>query len=150
MIAPASPPVLAPVRFVIPGPPVSWSRAGRGMGARTGGAFVTFTPAKQRNWTHVAQAYMREAMAGRALFDGPLVVRVVAKWPRPKSVPKRDGPDARPRPSRPDADNVGKIVCDAGNGVLWLDDAQVVRLIVEKWVAAQGEGPCVAVTVEAA
>ena len=47
MIAPA---VSTSVRFVVPGPPVSWARAGRGMGARTGGAYVTFTPAKQRSW----------------------------------------------------------------------------------------------------
>ncbi len=38
-----------------------------------------------------------------------------------------------------DWDNVGKPVCDAANGVLWYDDCQIARGIVEEIVGAQGE-----------
>ena len=34
--------------------------------------------------------------------------------------------------SRPDADNLAKIVLDALNGIAFADDAQVVELIVQK------------------
>lgn len=36
-----------------------------------------------------------------------------------------------PSRARPDIDNFAKLVMDAGNGVLWHDDRQVVWLLVE-------------------
>tara|TARA_R110002051_G_scaffold58024_1_gene107046 strand:+ start:12856 stop:13311 length:456 start_codon:yes stop_codon:yes gene_type:complete len=36
------------------------------------------------------------------------------------------------RPKKPDLDNLTKLVKDACNGVLWVDDAQVVRLDASK------------------
>ena len=56
----------------------------------------------------------------------------------------------RLRPGRPDCDNLAKAVLDAGNGVLWSDDAQVVKLQVMKLRAALGEEPCVVVRVSEA
>jgi len=127
------------ISVVVPGVPVAWARAGRG------GA-VTFTPARQRSWKASAQAFMLQARARRPPFDGPLEVVIDAVWPRPAKVPARLGTDRRPRPSRPDADNVGKQVLDAAIGVLYADDALVVDLRVRKWVAAAGELPCVHAT----
>ena len=133
---------------VIPGTPVAWARAKRGMGARTEGAYATFTPPKQRSWKHLAQSYMLQARRGRRMFEGPLTMVIDAFWPRPKSVPKRAGTHARPRTSRPDADNLAKQVCDAAIGVLYGDDAIVTDLRVRKWVAAEGDGPRVEVWLE--
>ena len=39
--------------------------------------------------------------------------------------------------SKPDADNLAKGICDALKGVIWKDDAQVVRLLVEKHYAQE-------------
>ena len=36
---------------------------------------------------------------------------------------------------------------DSGNGLLWDDDAQIARLVVDKVVGAQGEAPYVELTV---
>lgn len=36
------------------------------------------------------------------------------------------------RPKRPDLDNLAKLVKDALNGVLWVDDAQIVKLDASK------------------
>jgi Holliday junction resolvase RusA-like endonuclease len=149
VIAPAEhPPTRRLVTLTVPGDPVAWARAGRGMGARTGGAFVTFTPEKQRSWKHLAQSYMREALAGQPLLEGPLELVIDAYWQRPKSLPKRLGPGRLPRPSRPDADNVGKQVCDSAIGVLYVDDAIVVDLHVRKWIHAEGEAPRVEILVQ--
>ena len=79
---------------------------------------------------------------------GPLAVTIRAFWICPKSQErKREPRPAMYRAKRPDADNVAKATLDAGNGVLWLDDDQVVRLTVEKWQAAQGEPPRVEIEV---
>jgi Holliday junction resolvase RusA-like endonuclease len=48
---------------------------------------------------------------------------------------------------KPDWDNVGKIVCDALNGVAWHDDAQIVDAHVEK---RYGIEPMVCVVIEMA
>jgi Holliday junction resolvase RusA-like endonuclease len=38
------------------------------------------------------------------------------------------------RPTKkPDADNIAKIVCDALNGIAFLDDKQIVDARITKW-----------------
>jgi len=44
-----------------------------------------------------------------------------------------------PHVGKPDCDNLAKSVCDALNGILWDDDRQICRLVVEKWYAAGDE-----------
>ena len=34
--------------------------------------------------------------------------------------------------SKPDVDNLAKTVCDALNGIAWLDDSQIVRMSAVK------------------
>lgn len=48
---------------------------------------------------------------------------------------------------KPDWDNVGKIICDALNGIAYRDDAQIVFAAVSKSYT-EGEG-CVEVTLTA-
>lgn len=45
------------------------------------------------------------------------------------------------RPTKkPDADNIAKVICDALNGVAYVDDTQVVQLIVTKrWTEPENE-----------
>lgn len=146
MIAPATS-LSSSLTIVIPGVPVAWARTARGFGARKGGSYSSFTPERQRSWKAVAQAHMAAARVGRGLFDGPLSLSILAVWPRPKSLRRSLGAGRLWRTSRPDADNVGKLVADAAIGVLYADDSVVVRLEVEKFVAAAGEAPRVEVVV---
>jgi Holliday junction resolvase RusA-like endonuclease len=48
---------------------------------------------------------------------------------------------------KPDVDNVAKLILDAGNGIFYRDDRQVVRLGVEKRVVQQDEEPGISVVV---
>jgi Holliday junction resolvase RusA-like endonuclease len=57
-----------------------------------------------------------------ALLDEPLQVHIVSYFERPKSKPKRF---VYPT-GKPDWDNIGKLVCDALNGILWRDDSVIV------------------------
>jgi crossover junction endodeoxyribonuclease RusA len=78
---------------------------------------------------------------------GPLSLVIVAVFRRPKRIPKRT-PGRLWHDKRPDLDNVLKAVLDAGtNAGLWLDDAQVVELLVRSVYAAAGEEPHVTLIV---
>ena len=120
---------------------------------RPGLGVRVYDPEKSRSWKGMAQVHMREALAhagaGSPLFaDGPVELLVVAVFTCPRSQwRKRDPPQRRPKATRPDGENIAKAVQDAGTGILWLDDAQVARLVVEKIYGAQGEAPRVELTV---
>ena len=139
---PGAPPSMVLVE--VPGEPVA---QGRPRLAVLHGHAMAYDPRKSRLWKGVAQMFMRDAMAGRAPMEGALEVEISATWSCPVSATKRDGAVRRLRAKKPDAENVAKAVLDAGNGVLWGDDAQVARLVVTKWTAARGERPGVAVRV---
>ena len=70
-------------------------------------------------------------MKGAGLMAFPVALSLIVLHPIPKSWSKRQ--DAAlagtERPTtKPDADNVAKAIADACNGVVWVDDAQVVEL----------------------
>lgn len=83
-------------------------------------------------------------------FTGPVAVQAEVVVPRPKE--KRKNPTAgRWRPTvgsaiNGDCDNYVKALLDALNGNAWRDDAQVCRLIVDKFVAGTNEEPHTTVT----
>ena len=66
-----------------------------------------------------------------------LSVRIFAFHSIPKSVSRKKHLamiDRLIRPTRkPDWDNVGKIICDALNGIAYRDDAQIVDALVRKF-----------------
>lgn len=139
------------VFVVIPGTPVA---QGRPRVSVHGGRPIVRDPRKSRDWKATAQSHMLEqlgyasALDGPAFPSGPLELHILARWPCPQSDHrKREPTPARWRDKRPDADNVGKAVKDAGSGVLWGDDSQVARLVVETITAAQGKPPAVVVKV---
>lgn len=77
-------------------------------------------------------------MYGKTKFSPqtPLGVIVTAYLPIPKSTPKYKRPDmisGKTRPTvKPDWDNIGKIVCDALNGVAYDDDKVICQAAVYK------------------
>ncbi len=127
----------------IPGTPVA---QGRGRATRTpAGRARVYDPERSRVWKLKAATHMRRQAHVRPVYGPgvPIWVDIVASWPIPAKGGRRDGD---PRPSRPDADNITKAVLDAGNGILWADDAQVVALSILK---QYGDTPGVVVKVSA-
>ena len=113
--------------------------ASRPRAARGGGR--VYMPPEHRAWTDAAVTMLREQRQGEAIA-GPVSVEIVAYWPLPKTRPawcdkerwglrKVNGGIAYA--TKPDADNVGKIVLDAlvDAGIL-ADDRFVVELSVLK------------------
>ena len=105
--------------FTIPGIPTAWARA------RTNGK-IHFTPGKQRMAMSVIQTIAYEAMNGQPPIEKPVRMVIHAYWPYPKSMPQKKREHTHHRPSRPDWDNVAKLVGDSLNGIAYVDDALVV------------------------
>jgi len=95
---------------------------------RVTGKGFAYTPTKTIQAEHRIQEQVATAWP-RPVIEGPLVVGIVVQLLKPKSAPK-----TRPvwPTTRPDADNYGKLVLDALNGILWRDDSQVVDLRIRK------------------
>jgi len=131
----------------LPGEPVAWQRPRARV---VGGRAQFFEHAKPRSWKGMAHEHFERAMlaAGHyAPLEGPLEVVIVAVWALPKTKERKKPVPRQWRAQRPDCDQISKLVLDAGNAVIWRDDAQVCRCIVETWIGAQGEAPSVMVEV---
>lgn len=76
---------------------------------------------------------------------GPLAVEVDFIMPVPESWSKKKKQQAYDgdlwHTSRPDVDNLLKLVLDAANGVLWVDDAQIASLGASKSYAEKDQQP---------
>jgi|SRR3990167_2746046 len=119
------------ISFTVPGVPVPKARA------RTvfqGGHVHSYTPKKTVEYERLIARHARKAMnTGGILllpFKGALAVTVIFTLPRPKSHFRKGSlkSEMPKRPiSRPDVDNYAKTL-DALNGIIWVDDSQVVDL----------------------
>ena len=122
--------------IVIAGEPVG---KGRPKFSRQSGR--AYTPAKTAN----TEAYVKsEAVrqVGQPMLAGPLTVSVRATVSVPASWSKKKREAAlsgATRPTgKPDLDNTLKLYCDALNGIVWVDDSQIVCVYAEK---KYGENP---------
>lgn len=66
-------------------------------------------------------------------LQGPLVVSVYFRLPRPASAPKRVTMPAK----KPDLDKLARAALDVCTGILWNDDAQIVDLHLHKRFAGE-------------
>lgn len=77
-----------------------------------------------------------------------MVAEVVAVFKRPKRLLTKKWADVPiVHAVKPDGDNVEKGFQDSLNGILWQDDRQLCRIVVEKWYAMPGRLPGVHVHV---
>jgi Holliday junction resolvase RusA-like endonuclease len=132
-------PVLLTVH--IPGEPVAKGRPRLTKGG------TAYTP----NRTRKGEAWVKACMiqqAGQPMLEGPLDIDVLVtleipiSWPRKKREAAAVG-ILRPT-KRPDLDNYCKLICDAGNGLLWRDDSQICGATLVKYY---GPKPGVLLTV---
>lgn len=115
--------------FSIPMVPVAWARAG----AR--GA-LRFTPERAAKAKKTVRDYAREAMQRRQASVNPMALVARFTFPVPDSWPKWKRVAAFERrllhTSKPDLDNLTKLLKDAMNGVVYVDDCQIVKLEARK------------------
>lgn len=129
------------VFICVPGEPVGKGRPRIG---RRGKHAMMFTPQKTVDYEQMVKAEAEKSMARSTPFAGPVELKLQIFTGIPKSYPKRKAEAARlgkiAPTKKPDIDNVVKTVCDSLNGVVWVDDVQVVDLHVTKRF---GEEPCI-------
>jgi Holliday junction resolvase RusA-like endonuclease len=134
-----------PVSFVVPGEAVG---KGRPRVSTIGGHARMFTPTKTANYETLISMAAQQAMNGRDLFAGPvmvemkIIVSVAASWSKKKTAEALQGLVMPTK--KPDADNVLKAICDGINGIVFKDDVQVVNVSLSKRF---GETPGVLVRV---
>ncbi|MBU9175819.1 RusA family crossover junction endodeoxyribonuclease [Burkholderia gladioli] len=129
----AGSPVANRVEFVVPGTPVA---KGRPRFARQGGHVRTFTPEATERYENLVKLAARAAMRSTEPYAGPIRLIVNIGLPIPASWSlKRQAAAAAGEigaTKKPDADNVVKALKDGMNGVVYLDDGQVVDLWISK------------------
>ncbi len=109
---------------------------------------AVYTPKATRDYETALALAGKVAMRGRPPLEGPLAIEIDAIFPVPPSWPmkRRDAALAgivRPT-GRPDADNVLKSALDGLANVVFRNDSQIVRAVVEK---RYGERPMLFVEV---
>lgn len=98
------------------------------------------TPEKTRTYEGMIKTLGMEVMGARDPLDGPVrldvdvQVGVPASWPRWKAAAALAGKIAPT--GKPDGDNILKAVMDGLNGVIWVDDTQVVEFALCKRYSA--------------
>lgn len=113
------------IALFVPGEPVAFARAGANGKRR-------FTPEKQRNFMAVLKDEAARRMGSDEPFTGPVRMNIRACYLVPGSWSKKKKASAFWKSSKPDADNLSKIVKDALNTIVYCDDAQVACLTVQK------------------
>jgi Holliday junction resolvase RusA-like endonuclease len=118
-----------PITVMLDGAPVPKARARFGRGH-------AYTPATTRGFTHDLGWSARAAMAGRKPLTGAVTITALFELPIPSAWPKARHAaaitgDIRPA-VKPDLDNFLKAVLDAINGIVIIDDSQIVEIAARK------------------
>lgn len=118
------------IKLTIPGEPCAKQRP------RTTKQGHTYTPQKTVNYeTLVKQLYIMQNQ--RQQLEGEIKLMVKAYFRIPKSKLKAFQKQKIRPTTKPDWDNVGKIISDALNGLAYRDDSQIVSATVEKWYSLE-------------
>jgi Holliday junction resolvase RusA-like endonuclease len=123
--------------FEVPGDPHG---KGRPKFARRGNFVQTYTDKKTASYEDLVKFYANIAMVDLDPLQGAVAVYIYIKLAVPKSYSKKRTEaclSGLERPTKkPDWDNVAKSVCDAMNGIVYMDDTQIVDAHVTKVYAA--------------
>ncbi len=111
--------------LTVPGAPVA---KGRPRFTRRG---HTYTPLATRQAEWEIRAAWVAKYPDMAPLLGPLCLEAIFHMPQPKSVPKSRRLTAQPT-TRPDVENICKVILDSLNKVAFRDDAQVVEVHLKK------------------
>jgi Holliday junction resolvase RusA-like endonuclease len=122
---------------------------GRPRFAKRGNFVSTYTPQKTKTYEDEIRLMAKAAMGASEALETPVTVAIYIRVGIPASFSKQKRKDALAnieRPTKkPDADNILKCFLDAMNGIVYLDDKQVVNIHLTKVYA---ETPAVEVMVK--
>ena len=116
------------ITFTIPGSPIPLDRARHGKGK------VYDTPRNKSAKRTIGKSGMA-AMVGRKPIQGPVRIRVafLFEWPKSYTQKRRKACYGNMKDTKPDIDNLAKMVMDALNGIAYDDDSQVCEITATKY-----------------
>ncbi len=125
---------LKKISFTIPGQPFGKQRP---KFSRRGNKVITYTPDKTVNYERLIQIMASNTAKGYKFEEGvSLGIFIMAYYNIPKSTSKKNKElmlNSKILPNKkPDWDNIGKIICDSLNSILYHDDKDVVEAYVQK------------------
>lgn len=111
------------IEIIIPGPCVPWKRPeSRGR--------KRFTNSEQRDYQRQVSLLAKSAMRGRDPLRLPVHVRIQVGIPIPRTWPawkqEMAASGLLAATAKPDGDNLEKTLQDAMNGIVFVDDSQVI------------------------
>ena len=116
--------------IIIPGKPLGKQRP------RVLKSGITYTPKKTVNYETFVKMMYLEKYAGEKPFEGPVSMLISAFYQIPKSASKRRREAMAkhdiPPTTRPDIDNIAKIIMDALAGIAYEDDKQITSCSINK------------------
>ena len=128
------------MRFIVEGKVQGKARARTFFNHNTG-RMQSITPEQTKSYEELIR-WSYKASGGKYLGEQPIELSVKAFYPVPQVFNKEKKQQAitnRIRPmTKPDTDNILKVVLDALNGVAYYDDKQVISIVCEKWYAERG------------
>ncbi len=116
------------IKFEILGKPM-------GKGRPRLGRYGVHTPARTANYETLVKWTFLNEFENFKPFEGSLIATITATFTIPKSYTEKQKRNIYMNPyypHKPDCDNIAKIILDSLNGIAYLDDKQVVSLIVLK------------------
>lgn len=116
--------------FTIPGRIGGKQRAGRKH--LPGGKVRSFNPKQTVSQEAIVRQIAAVEMRGRKLMAGPVGVEITVWRVPPKSWSAKKRAAAFWVTGKPDVDNTQKLIYDALNGIVWLDDAQISKVDYER------------------
>lgn len=128
------------MQFIVEGKPQGKARA-RTFYNKKIQRMQSITPEQTKSYENLIR-WKYKAAGGGYYANIPLQVEIQAFYPVPKSFSKAKREDAlngviRPT-TKPDCDNIIKVVLDALNGVAYYDDKQVISVSCSKYYAETG------------
>ena len=135
--------IVSSVTFNIPGEAKGKARA-RVM--RTG---FSYTPKETVSAENLVKTMYIACGCGERMWPGPIRLTITAVYGTLKSWPKKKlnasvAGTIFPKLTKPDADNIVKLICDALNDIAWKDDSQIYQV---QFTKIYGREPCTSVTI---
>ena len=117
------------MKIFIPGEPIAQPR----VKVSTRGGFArAYVDAKHPIHAYKQAIRLAYVNAGGEVLEGPVSIKIVCLFDRPKGHSKKRRQQPEPKITKPDSDNLAKANLDALNEIAYNDDGQVYRLTVEK------------------
>jgi Holliday junction resolvase RusA-like endonuclease len=126
------------IHFQVEGDPKG---KGRPRFSRVGSFTKIYTDKQTLTYEAMIATFAKQAMGGTEPLKTPVSVFLYVRLPIPQSYPKKRREaclNGAEKPcKKPDIDNIAKTYLDAMNGVIFVDDTQVIDLHVKKLYAAE-------------